>query len=74
MQVHSAEQHRQFIPDPTRVLQGHIAEPWKYSAKEVQAKLNEIRGHLVQFSTEYLKNTNMTASVMQEAIPPVVFT
>lgn len=74
MQVHSAEQHRQFIPDPARVLQGHIAEPWKYSAKEVQAKLNEICGHLVQFSTEYLKNTNMTSSVMQEAIPPVVFT
>lgn len=68
------EQHRHFVPDSTHVLQGHVAEPWKYSAKEIQSKLNEIQGHLVQFPTKYLKNISMTASVMQEAIPPIVFT
>ncbi|KAG1511951.1 hypothetical protein G6F47_007715 [Rhizopus delemar] len=72
--VHSVEQHRHFVPDSTHVLQGHVAEPWKYSAKEIQSKLNEIQGHLVQFPTKYLKNISMTASVMQEAIPPIVFT
>ncbi|KAG2212699.1 hypothetical protein INT47_000676, partial [Mucor saturninus] len=72
--VHSVEQHRQFVPDPARVLPGHVAEPWKLTNDQVQSKLNEIRGHLVQFPTEYLKNINMTASVMQEAVPPVVFT
>lgn len=72
--VHSVEQHRQFVPDPSRVLPGHIAEPWKMTNDQVQARLNEIRGHLVQFPTEYLKNISMTASVIQEAVPPIVFT
>jgi hypothetical protein len=62
------------VPDATRIPPGHIAEPWKWSYDKVQARLEEIRGHLVEFPTEYLKNTNMTASVMQEAVPPIVFT
>lgn len=72
--VHTVEQHRQFVPDPSRVLPGHIAEPWKLTNDQVQAKLMKIRGHLVKFPTEYLKNISMTASVMQEAVPPIVFT
>lgn len=62
------------MPDPSRVLPGHIAEPWKLTNDQVQAKLMKIRGHLVKFPTEYLKNISMTASVMQEAVPPIVFT
>ncbi|KAG2237483.1 hypothetical protein INT48_005516 [Thamnidium elegans] len=72
--VHSVEQHRQFVPDPSRVLPGHIAEPWKLTNDQVHSKLKGIRGHLVQFPTEYLKNISMTASVIQEAVPPIVFT
>lgn len=62
------------MPDSSRVLPGHIAEPWYSTCEQVQSKLNEIQGHLVEFPTEYLKNINMTASVMQEAVPPIVFT
>lgn len=72
--VHSVEDHRNFVPDPVRILQGHVAEPWKYSAKEIQSRLNQVQGHLVRFPTEYLSKVNMTASVMQEAVPPIVFT
>lgn len=72
--VHSIEQHRQFVPDPSRVLPGHIAEPWKFTHEQIQTKLNEVRGHLVEFPTDYLKNISMTASVIQEAMPPIVFT
>ncbi|CAO3621078.1 unnamed protein product [Mucor fragilis] len=72
--VHSVEQHRQFVPDPTRVLPGHVAEPWNRTNEQIQAKLDDIQGHLVEFPTEYLKNISMTASVMQEAVPPIVFT
>lgn len=68
------EDHRNFVPDPVRILQGHVAEPWKYSAKEIQSRLNQVQGHLVRFPTEYLSKVNMTASVMQEAVPPIVFT
>ncbi|KAI8365162.1 hypothetical protein BD560DRAFT_402302 [Blakeslea trispora] len=72
--VHSIEQHRQFVPDSNRVLPGHIAEPWKYTDEQVQFKLNQIQGHLVEFPVDYLKDVNLTASMMQEAVPPIVFT
>ncbi|KAI8981744.1 hypothetical protein BDF20DRAFT_911999 [Mycotypha africana] len=72
--VHNVEQHRQFIPDPTRVLPNHIAEPWNFTCEQIEYKLNHIQGHLVQFPTEYLRDISMTASVMQEAVPPMVFT
>ncbi|KAI9471840.1 MAG: hypothetical protein EXX96DRAFT_581892 [Benjaminiella poitrasii] len=72
--VHTTEQHRSFVPDPTRILPGHVAEPWNNTNEQIQSKLDKIQGHLVEFPTEYLKNVNMTASVMQEAVPPIVFT
>ncbi|KAI8369196.1 hypothetical protein EDC96DRAFT_504222 [Choanephora cucurbitarum] len=72
--VHSIEQHRQFVPDPNRVLPGHIAEPWKYTDEQILFKLNQIQGHLVEFPIDYLKDVNLTASMMQEAVPPIVFT
>jgi hypothetical protein len=72
--VHNVEQHRQFVPDPSRILPGHVAEPWNHTNEQIQTKLDQIRGHLVQFPTEYLKNINLAASVMQEAVPPMMFT
>ncbi|KAI9253220.1 hypothetical protein BY458DRAFT_521986 [Sporodiniella umbellata] len=72
--VHSIEEHRKFVPDPARIMPGHIAEPWKFSSSEIQNKLSQIQGHLVQFPVDYMKNVNMTSSVMQEAVPPIVFT
>ncbi|KAI7901029.1 uncharacterized protein BX663DRAFT_516053 [Cokeromyces recurvatus] len=72
--VHTFEQHRHFVPDPMNTLPGHIAEPWNNTNEQIQSKLEKIQGHLVEFPTEYMKNVNMTASVMQEAVPPIVFT
>ncbi|KAF7727103.1 Phospholipase D1 [Apophysomyces ossiformis] len=66
--------HRKFVPDPARVRPGHIAHPWRMTNEEIQAKLAGIRGHLVTFPTQYLCQENMTASLVQEAVPPIVFT
>lgn len=71
--VHSVEQQRQFVPDPSRILPGHVAEPWNHTNEEIQTKLDQIRGHLVQFPTEYLKNVNLNA-VMQDAALLNLFT
>ncbi|KAG0179127.1 hypothetical protein DFQ29_002490 [Apophysomyces sp. BC1021] len=62
--------HRKFVPDPTRVHPGHIAHPWRMTNEEIQAKLSDIRGHLVVFPMQYLSQENMTASLVQEAMPP----
>ncbi|KAI9029631.1 hypothetical protein CLU79DRAFT_735104 [Phycomyces nitens] len=70
--VHTFERHRKFVPD-TNVHAGHIANP-HFTNDEILNKLNEIQGHLVEFPTQYLCDANMTASIMQEATPPALFT
>jgi hypothetical protein len=66
--------HRRFVPDPSRIPPGHIASPWKRNYEEVMTQLGQIRGHLVFFPTQYLNQENMTSSLVQEAVPPAVFT
>lgn len=68
------DSHRRFVPDPARIPPGHIANPWRMNYDDVMAKLNKVKGHLVVFPTQYLSQENMTASLVQEAVPPTVFT
>ncbi|CAO3592755.1 unnamed protein product [Absidia cylindrospora] len=65
---------RRFVPDPAHVPPGHVANPWRMDYDDVVEQLNKIRGHLVIFPTQYLGQENMTASLVQEAVPPTVFT
>lgn len=72
--VPTFEVHRRFVPDPNRIPAGHIADPANWPEKRILDELNKIRGHLVTFPTEYLCRDNMLASIVQEAVPPAVFT
>ncbi|KAI8987612.1 hypothetical protein BDF20DRAFT_832525 [Mycotypha africana] len=69
--VHTFEQHRKFLPDPTIVPHGHIADT-ELHGRDIRQKLFKIRGHLVQFPLEYLKNENMLGSVFRETVTPMV--
>ncbi|KAI9011006.1 hypothetical protein CLU79DRAFT_839416 [Phycomyces nitens] len=72
--VHTFEQHRQFQPDPTKVPHGHVANP-SLSSAEIQLQLDQVRGHLVEFPTDYLKDENMLGSYIRETITPMtIFT
>ncbi|KAL0074116.1 hypothetical protein J3Q64DRAFT_1735116 [Phycomyces blakesleeanus] len=72
--VHTFEQHRQFLPDPTKVSHGHVAN-LELSGPEIQLQLDQVRGHLVEFPTNYLKDENMLGSYLREAITPMtIFT
>ncbi|CAO3596857.1 unnamed protein product [Absidia cylindrospora] len=68
------DDHRRFVPDPSRIPPGHIASPWHKNYDDVMAQLCRIQGHLVFFPTQYLSQENMTSSLVQEAVPPTVFT
>lgn len=72
--VPTFEVHRRFVPDPNRIPAGHIADPANWPEKRILDELNKIRGHLVIFPTDYLCRDNMLASIVQEAVPPIVFT
>ncbi|KAI9010942.1 hypothetical protein CLU79DRAFT_891017 [Phycomyces nitens] len=68
--VHTFEQHRQFVPGPS-IPQGHVADPSR-TGREIRQELNNVRGHLVMFPTDYLKDENMMGSSLMETVTPLV--
>lgn len=69
--VHTFEQHRQFLPDPLKVSHGHVADP-ELHGKHIRNKLANVRGHLVEFPTQYLKDENMLGSYIRETVTPMI--
>jgi hypothetical protein len=69
--VHTFEQHRKFLPDPIKVPHGHIANP-ELHGRDIRHKLSRVRGHLVQFPVDYLKDENMLGSYIRETVTPMV--
>lgn len=68
--VHTFEEHRRFVASD--VPYGHIADPNRTS-EDIRKKLSAIRGHLVQFPIEYLRNENLL-NVIESMAPMVIFT
>ncbi|RUS23944.1 hypothetical protein BC938DRAFT_474361 [Jimgerdemannia flammicorona] len=72
--VTSFEEYRNFVPDPTKVLVGHVARP-EMTASAIQEKLNLVKGHLVIFPTEFLKKENLVGGALKETVIPMeIFT
>ncbi|KAI8376797.1 hypothetical protein BD560DRAFT_445548 [Blakeslea trispora] len=69
--VHTFEQHRKFLPDPTKVPHGHVAD-LELHGRDIRQRLERIRGHLVQFPFNYLKDENMLGSLIRETVTPMV--
>ncbi|KAI9316973.1 hypothetical protein BX666DRAFT_2027051 [Dichotomocladium elegans] len=67
--VHTFEQHRKFVPD--NVPYGHIADPTR-PASEIREQLSLVRGHLVKFPTEYLKDEALM-NVFESMAPMMIF-
>jgi hypothetical protein len=69
--VHTFDQHRKFLPDPNKIPHGHIANP-ELHGRDIRQKLSRVRGHLVQFPSDYLKDENMLGSLIRETVTPMV--
>ncbi|ORX62840.1 phospholipase D/nuclease [Hesseltinella vesiculosa] len=72
--VLTTDGHRTFVPSISAIPPGHIANPWRMTAEDTQASLDKIRGHLVEFPTQYLSQVNLSTSLLQDAVPTIVFT
>ncbi|ORY93035.1 hypothetical protein BCR43DRAFT_496218 [Syncephalastrum racemosum] len=52
------DQYHEFYPDPTKLDIGHVADPGM-PVEEIRGHLDRVRGHLVEFPTEFLKEVDM---------------
>ncbi|KAI8370759.1 hypothetical protein EDC96DRAFT_502234 [Choanephora cucurbitarum] len=59
-------QYHQFYPDPEKIELGHVHDP-NMSVHEVRKHLSAIRGHLVEFPLDFLRDEDLQG----EAIPIV---
>ncbi|KAI8640960.1 hypothetical protein BD408DRAFT_444667 [Parasitella parasitica] len=69
--VHTYEQHRKFIPNPAKVKTGHIADP-NLTEEEICEQLGQIRGHLVLFPKDYLKEENLLQGTIIDTMTPLI--
>lgn len=72
--IHTYEQHRRFIPDPSKVKYGHVADP-NLTQDEICEQLDQVKGHLVLFPKDYLKDENLlTGGIIDTVTPLIIFT
>nr|CAG8445707.1 3808_t:CDS:10 [Entrophospora candida] len=72
--VTSWEEYKNFVPDQSKVPLGHIADT-EASIDSVASQIENIRGHLVNFPTQFLKKENLLGSVISNAVTPAeIFT
>lgn len=52
------DQYHEFYPSPEKLDIGHVADPGM-PVEEIRGHLDRVRGHLVEFPTEFLKEVDM---------------
>lgn len=67
--VHTYAQHRKFVPD--KVRPNHIADP-DMTEPQITEQLSQIRGHLVLFPKDYLKDENLLAGTIIDTMTPMI--
>ncbi|KAG0349343.1 hypothetical protein BG004_007527 [Podila humilis] len=72
--VESWDDYKKFVPDPKKVLTGHVAMPGA-TVENVTERLQRVTGHLVEFPTRFLQKENLLGGVVEGAVVPMeIFT
>ncbi|KAI9490490.1 hypothetical protein BDB00DRAFT_837407 [Zychaea mexicana] len=70
--VRNFDEHRKFVPDANQVAYGHVADPER-TAEDIQQTLDGVRGHLVEFPVDYLKDETLL-NTFESMAPMIIFT
>ncbi|KAG0272369.1 hypothetical protein BGZ95_011895 [Linnemannia exigua] len=72
--VETWDEYRAFVPNPKKVLQGHVAMEGA-TADQVTDRLQRVTGHLVEFPTKFLSKENLMGGAVEGAVVPMeIFT
>ncbi|KAF9581189.1 hypothetical protein BGW38_001891 [Lunasporangiospora selenospora] len=72
--VETWDDYRNFMPNPKKVLTGHVALAGATS-EDVQKRLQGVTGHLVEFPLKFLSKENLLGGVVEGAVVPMeIFT
>lgn len=72
--VETWDEYRAFVPNPKKVLQGHVAIEGA-TVEQVTERLQRVTGHLVEFPTRFLNKENLIGGAVEGAVVPMeIFT
>ncbi|KAG0217601.1 hypothetical protein BGX33_010118 [Mortierella sp. NVP41] len=72
--VETWDDYRAFVPNPKKVLQGHVAMEGA-TVEQVTERLQRVTGHLVEFPTRFLSKENLMGGAVEGAVVPMeIFT
>ncbi|KAG0059790.1 hypothetical protein BGZ89_000117 [Linnemannia elongata] len=72
--VETWDEYRAFVPNPKKVLQGHVAMEGA-TVEQVTERLQRVTGHLVEFPTKFLSKENLMGGAVEGAVVPMeIFT
>ncbi|KAK3820690.1 MAG: hypothetical protein JOS17DRAFT_688354, partial [Linnemannia elongata] len=72
--VETWDEYRAFVPNPKKVLQGHVAMEGA-TVEQVTERLQRVTGHLVEFPTRFLSKENLMGGAVEGAVVPMeIFT
>lgn len=72
--VQTWDDYRKFVPNPKKVLTGHVAME-DATVEKVNEQLQKVTGHLVEFPTRFLMKENLLGGVVEGAVVPMeIFT
>ncbi|RIB19168.1 hypothetical protein C2G38_2182582 [Gigaspora rosea] len=60
-----------FVPDRKKVPAGHITEESRQNMAKTKAELEKIKGHLVLFPLNFLRDVKLSGSVVFDAVTPM---
>ncbi|KAK3821164.1 MAG: hypothetical protein J3Q66DRAFT_366907 [Benniella sp.] len=66
-EVESWDDYRRFVPNPKKVMTGHVAMR-DATAEEVNGMLKNVTGHLVEFPTKFLAKENLLGGVVEAVV------
>ncbi|CAG8471061.1 2865_t:CDS:10 [Scutellospora calospora] len=65
------KEFKKFVPDRKKVPAGHITEESKCNIENTKAQLSLIKGHLVFFPLNFLRDVTLSGSVVFDAVTPM---
>ncbi|KAF9351259.1 hypothetical protein BGX26_010701 [Mortierella sp. AD094] len=71
--VQTWDQYKAFVPNPKKVLAGHVAMEGA-TAEKVKERLKKVAGHLVEFPLRFLYGENLVGTAENAVVPMEIFT
>jgi len=63
------DEYKEFVPNSTKITTGHIFSE-NITASDIERKMAQVKGHLVHFPLQFLKNEVLDGGILMDTLTP----